>query len=38
MDKIVIFGTGDVAQVAVYYFSTDAEYDLAAYCVDKDYF
>lgn len=35
--KIVIFGTGDIAQLADYYFSSDSEYEVAAFCVDANY-
>jgi len=37
MKKIVIFGTGDIAQIANYYFETDTEYEVAAFTVDKEY-
>lgn len=36
-DDIVIFGTGDVAQIAKYYFDTDSEYNVAAFTVDNAY-
>lgn len=35
--KIVIFGAGDIAQLAHYYFSTDSEYEVIAFTVDTDY-
>ncbi|MFT4162416.1 acetyltransferase [Shinella sp.] len=35
--KLVIFGTGDLAQLAHYYFTTDSEYDVVAFTVDKEF-
>lgn len=35
--KLVIFGTGDIGQLAHYYFSTDSEYEIAAFVVDANY-
>ncbi len=35
MSKIVIFGTGDIAQLAHYYFTTDSPYEVVAFTVDK---
>ena len=35
--KIIIFGTGDIAQLAHYYFSTDSKYEVAAFTVDASY-
>lgn len=37
MKKIVIFGTGDIAQIANYYFETDTEFEVVAFTVDKNY-
>lgn len=37
MAKIIIFGTGDIAQIANYYFETDSEHDVVAFTVDKAY-
>lgn len=34
---LVIFGTGDIAQLAHFYFSTDSEYDVVAFTVDASY-
>lgn len=34
---LVIFGSGDIAQLAHYYFSTDSEYEVAAFTVDAAY-
>jgi sugar O-acyltransferase (sialic acid O-acetyltransferase NeuD family) len=36
-EKVVIFGTGDVAQIAGYYFQRDDVYEVAAYTVDRTY-
>lgn len=33
--KLVIFGTGDMAELAHQYFSTDSEYEVVAFTVDK---
>lgn len=35
--KIIIFGSGDIAQLAHFYFSTESEYEVAAFTVDKQY-
>lgn len=37
MKKLIIFGTGDIAQIANYYFETDSEYEVIAFTVDKEY-
>jgi sugar O-acyltransferase (sialic acid O-acetyltransferase NeuD family) len=37
MKKIVIFGTGDIAQIANYYFETDSDYEVVAFTVDEQY-
>jgi len=34
---LVIFGSGDIAQLAHYYFTTDSAYDVVAFTVDRDY-
>ncbi len=34
---LVIFGSGDIAQLAHYYFSTDSNYEVAAFTVDAAY-
>ena len=36
--SLVIFGTGDIAQLAHFYFSTDSEYEVVAFTVDADYY
>ena len=35
--QLVIFGIGDIAQLAHFYFSTDSEYEVAAFTVDADF-
>lgn len=35
--RLVLFGLGDMAQLAHYYFSNDSEYEVAAFTVDADY-
>ena len=35
--QLVIFGSGDIAQLAHYYFSTDSDYEVIAFTVDTDY-
>jgi sugar O-acyltransferase (sialic acid O-acetyltransferase NeuD family) len=37
MRKLVIFGTGDIAQLAWHYFTTDTDYEVAAFAVDGEY-
>jgi len=34
---LVIFGLGDIAQLAHYYFSTDSNYEVVAFTADADY-
>lgn len=34
---LVIFGSGDIAQLAHYYFKTDSDYEVAAFTVDADH-
>ena len=34
---LVIFGSGDIAQLAHYYFSTDSKYEVVAFTVDANY-
>lgn len=34
---IIIFGTGDIAQIANYYFEIDSAYDVVAFTVDQAY-
>ena len=35
--KIVLFGRGDIAQIANYYFDIDSNYEVVAFTLDKDY-
>lgn len=35
--RLVIFGSGDIAQLAHYYFSTDSDYEVVAFTVDAAY-
>ena len=37
MRKLVIFGTGDVAQIAHDYFERDTDYNVVAFCVDDEF-
>lgn len=34
---LVIFGTGDIAQIAHLYFNADSDYEVVAFTADKDY-
>ena len=35
--SLVIFGTGEIAALAHYYFSSDSEYEVVAFTVDREY-
>lgn len=37
MQEIIIFGSGDIAQIANYYFNIDSNYRVVAFTVDKAY-
>lgn len=37
MKNLVIFGTGEIAQLAHYYFSSDSDYRVVAFTVDGEY-
>ena len=37
MNKLVIFGIGDIAKLAHYYFSLDSNYEVTAFTVDKQF-
>jgi len=37
MKKIVIFGTGDIAQVVHHYLTHESDYDVVAFTVDRDH-
>ncbi|WP_397451939.1 acetyltransferase [Pseudomonas sp. NA-150] len=36
-NKLVIFGSGDIAQLAHFYFSSDSEFEVVAFTADADY-
>lgn len=37
MKKLVLFGTGDIAQLALHYFTIDSDYEVVAFTVDQKY-
>jgi sugar O-acyltransferase (sialic acid O-acetyltransferase NeuD family) len=37
MAKLVLFGSGDIAQIAKYYFDTDSDHEVVAFTVDQQY-
>lgn len=37
MSKLIIFGAGDIAQLAHYYFTKDSQHNIAAFTIDKEY-
>ena len=37
MKSLIIFGTGDIAQLAHYYFTHDTDYEVVAFTVDAEY-
>ncbi len=37
MEKVIIFGTGDISQIAHLYLSEDASYEVVAFTMDKEY-
>jgi len=37
MANIVIFGLGDIAEIAHFYFKHDTEHNVSAFCVDREY-
>lgn len=37
MAKLVIFGSGEIAQIANYYFDIDSDHEVIAFTVDQDY-
>jgi len=37
MSRLVIFGAGDIARLAHYYFTRDSDYEVAAFTVDEKY-
>ena len=37
MEKVIIFGLGDISQIANFYLSSDNRYEVIAFTIDKDY-
>ncbi|MGB6038201.1 MAG: acetyltransferase [Cryomorphaceae bacterium] len=37
MKNLIIFGTGDIAQIAHDYFEKDTDYSVVCFCVDREY-
>ena len=37
MAKLVIFGNGEIGELAEYYFRTDTEHEVVAFCADEEY-
>ena len=37
MARLVIFGAGDIARLAHFYFRTDSSYEVAAFVVDPEF-
>lgn len=37
MAKIIIFGGGEIAEIAHFYFKHDSEHEVSAFCVDREY-
>jgi len=37
MSKVVVFGTGQIAEVVYFYLKNDSEHEVAAFTVDKEY-
>jgi sugar O-acyltransferase (sialic acid O-acetyltransferase NeuD family) len=37
MEEIVIFGSGDIAQIANYYFKIDSNYKVVAFTIDREF-
>ncbi len=35
--KLIIFGAGDIAELAKFYFTEDSEYEVIAFCVDEEF-
>ncbi len=35
--KLVVFGSGEIAQLAEYYFRTDSQYEVVAFTVDREF-
>lgn len=37
VSKVIVWGIGQIAEVAYFYFTNDSEYEVTAFCVDRDY-
>lgn len=37
MEKLIIFGVGDIAELALFYFNNDSKYSVEGFCIDKKY-
>jgi sugar O-acyltransferase (sialic acid O-acetyltransferase NeuD family) len=37
MKKVILWGTGNITQVAYYYLTTDSDFDICGFCVDQEY-
>jgi sugar O-acyltransferase (sialic acid O-acetyltransferase NeuD family) len=37
MEKLIVFGAGDIAELSYYYFSKENKYEICAFTVDKPY-
>ncbi|MBU1990597.1 acetyltransferase [bacterium] len=37
MEKVIIFGLGNISEIANFYFSGDDKYDVVAFTIDKDF-
>lgn len=37
MKKVIIFGLGDISEIAHYYLTQDDKYDVVAFCVDSEF-
>ena len=37
MEKVIIFGLGDISQIAHFYLSNEKQYEIVAFSVDKDF-
>ena len=37
MQKIILWGTGPITQVAYYYLTTDSDFEICGFCVDRKY-
>ena len=37
MEKVIIFGTGDISQIAYLYLSENKNYEIVAFTIDKEY-